>query len=107
MLRTALAIMSLCGGISVAGSVTPAGYAPRSVSGYAVSDIAYDDTGDPGRVHAVRLKLDAAATDVNVRLTRGSAWASCSPTGLSTWRCPLSEPIAVADITRLEVLASG
>ena len=102
-----LAGLTVAGGLTVTGPATPSGLGAEAVSGYVVSDVAYEDAGNPGWVGSVRLRLDAAATEVNVRLGGGSKWASCSPTGRAHWRCSLSQPIAVADITRLQVMATG
>lgn len=108
MLRTALVIISLAGGLAVSNhTVTTSGYAAAEISGYVVSDVRYDDGGNPGLVQEVRLRLDKAASKVDIRLGSTSAWISCSvATPIRQWRCPLETPVAVADIRRLEVAAA-
>lgn len=107
VLRMVLAGFTVLGGLTVTGPAAPSGFGSGAVSGYVVSDVAYEDSGNPGWVDSVRLRLDAAATEVNVRLDRSSKWAECSLTRGTNWRCSLSQPVAVADITQLQVMATG
>ena len=108
MLRAFLAMITMAGGVAFSGpAMVSAGYAPGEVSGYVVSGVDYDDAGEPGWVHAVGLTLDKAATKVDARLDKAAGWASCSLDNGRRWRCALATPVAVADIKRLQVAASG
>lgn len=89
-----------------APALTSSGYAPGTISGYAVSDVVYDQP-EPGQVQAIELTLDRSAMRVDVRLTRRSGWTSCVAEVMSRWRCHLADTVRVKDIRRLEVVASG
>lgn len=107
MIRVLLAGASFVGVVTFASpALTSSGYAPGNISGYVVSDVAYDDQGEPGQVQAVELRLDKRATKVDVRLTRRSGWASCVTEGNFRWRCALAGAVQVKEIRRLQVVAS-
>lgn len=108
MLRAALAIISMTGALAVSvPGPTPSGHGSAAVSGYVVSDVSYDDGGNPGSVQFVHLRLDKPAASVGVRLGPSSSWTACSPTSIRRWACAFKRPVAVVDIQTLEVVASG
>jgi hypothetical protein len=89
---------------SNAGSASKAGAGSGTISGYAVSNIAYAISG--AAVTAVAFSLDAAATSVKVRLSTAGTEYDCSATDPVTFRvtCNTAEPVAAANA--LTVVAS-
>lgn len=107
MLRAALAIISITGGLATsAPGLTPSGHGSAGVSGYVVSDVSYDDGGNPGSVQFVHLRLDDPAASVDVRLDTSSSWTACSRNSIRRWTCAFEAPVAVVDIQSFEVVAS-
>ena len=80
-----------------------AGAGSGSISGYAISDVHYELTGDS--IAGVGFSLDPpTAQTVRVRLAGGGPWSPCSVTGAAA-TCTTSVPIAA--VSRLEVVAAG
>jgi len=107
-----LGCVALVGGASYAflGAVsglptgTHAGAATVSVSGYAVSSLAYTyDSTNPDDINNVEFTLDNAAAVVHLQLSTGGSWYACTEnaglTGSATppdtvWDCATTSPQA-------------
>jgi len=93
---------------------TNAGSGTSTVSGYAVTNIAYNLTAsDPTTVDTITFHLDKAASDVKI-LTSGTTYFDCGASGASTpwlvtcdYTANSGTPIALSGITKLDVVALG
>jgi hypothetical protein len=72
------------GSISGLGTAGHAGAATQTVSGYAVSDIAYTYGADPNDIDNVEFTLDNDANVVHAQLVSGGAWYTCTLNGAAT-----------------------
>jgi len=93
-----------------AGGAGHAGDGSGTVSGYAVSSVAYEiKSNDPTQLSTVSFALDNIATTVKVSVDGGTNWADCSAAlapAVDGWTCDLSALNAkVVDITNLRVVA--
>ena len=106
----------LAGLTAVAGSIVAAhasedggsrergGDGESNVSGYTVSEVNYQLSGD-GTAHGVRFELDGAARIVVARFNDETA--TCRPVGEWAWECALpSGGTPLASLVRFGVVAS-
>ena len=89
---------------SNAGAASKAGAGSGTISGYAVSNIAYTTSGVD--ITAVAFNLDGAATTVKVQLSSGGTEYGCGTPDPVTYRvtCATAEPASAA--SSLTVVAS-
>ncbi len=104
-----LAVVAAATTGSAACNVVPpsrAGDGEGTVSGYTVSDVAFEvSPADPGTIVGVRFSLDAPAGEVTASLDGGATWAPCAPVGPLAYDCaPLSVPVTL--VTSLRVVAA-
>jgi len=86
----------------------PAGEGAAAISGYTISQVRYTpDASDPRKLASVSFAIDPAqARTVNVRLSAGDDWHSCSvASGQVDCQLSASEP-TIASLTALDVIAS-
>ena len=89
---------------------TRAGTGAGAISGYTVSNVVYNlNASDPTVLDSVDLTLDAAATNVQIKLVAaGSSWYDCSIVSGNDWTCDTASPAqTVASMDELEVVASS
>jgi hypothetical protein len=89
---------------------TKAGTGAGAISGYAVSNVVYNlNASDPTLLDSVDLSLDAAATNVQIKLVAaGSTWYTCTNGSGNDWSCGTTTPAqTVASMDELEVVASS
>ena len=89
---------------------TKAGTGAGAISGYTVSNVVYNlNTSDPTQLDSVDLTLDAAATNVQIKLVAaGSTWYDCTNTSGNVWNCDTTTPAqTVASMDELEVVANS
>ena len=68
---------------------TKAGDGSGAITGYTVSNIAYQlEAGNPANIDSVSFDLDAAAGTVQVKVVNASAtYTACTNTALFNWSC--------------------
>ena len=89
---------------------TKAGTGAGAISGYTVSNVVYNlNASDPTLLDSVDLTLDAAATNVQIKLVAaGSTWYDCTNTSGNVWNCDTTTPAqTVAAMDELEVVANS
>ena len=90
-----------------ATNTVPSSYAGEGaggVSGYNVTNLQYNlNALTPSNVDSVQFTLDAAATNVQVRLVTTGSYFSCTNVGLN-WTC-LTPGVTVATANEVRVLA--
>jgi hypothetical protein len=81
-----------------ASNTVPASYAGEGaggVSGYVVTNLQYNLNGtNASNIDSVTFTLDAAATDVIVRLVTTGSYYTCQNTGGFNWSCDTTTPQA-------------
>lgn len=84
-----------------------AGDGSGSISGYNVTNIRYTlGAANPGRITAVRFRLNGPATTVRIQVGPGATWYSCVNTTANRWRCPTTPGVlTVASAANLRVVA--
>jgi len=99
----AIAVYALAAANTV--PATKAGAGAGVISGYTVTNIAYDlDDTDPTLLDAVEFDLSAAAETVTIKLiAAGSTWYSCTNV-LLHWTCTAAD-VPLSTIDELEVVA--
>jgi hypothetical protein len=80
-----------------------------TVSGYAVSNVAYQlSASTPSNIDNVTFTLDAAATTVKAKVVSGSStYTSCSVAGGTDVTCDFSPDVTVASADQLSVIATA
>ena len=89
---------------------TKAGTGAGAISGYTVSNVVYNlNASDPTQLDSVDLTLDAAATNVQIKLVAaGSTWYDCTNGTGNDWSCDTTTPAqTVASMDELEVVANS
>ena len=89
---------------------TKAGTGAGAISGYTVSNVVYNlNASDPTQLDSVDLTLDAAATNVQIKLVAaGSTWYDCTNGTGNNWSCDTTTPAqTVASMDELEVVANS
>ena len=89
---------------------TKAGAGAGAISGYTVSNVVYNlNAADPTLLDSVDLSLDAAATNVQIKLVAaGSTWYDCTNGSGNDWSCDTTTPAqTVAAMDELEVVANS
>jgi hypothetical protein len=90
-----------------ATNTVPSSYAGEgagAVSGYTVSALQYNlNAGNPSNIDSVQFTLNAAATDVQVRLVTTGSYFSCTNVGLN-WTC-LTPGVTVLAADEVRVIA--
>ena len=89
---------------------TKAGTGAGAISGYTVSNVVYNlNASDPTLLDSVDLSLDAAATNVQIKLVAaGSTWYDCTNGSGNDWSCDTTAPAqTVASMDELEVVANS
>ena len=89
---------------------TKAGTGAGAISGYTVSNVVYNlNASDPTQLDSVDLTLDAAATNVQIKLVAaGSTWYDCTNGTGNDWSCDTTTPAqTVASLDELEVVANS
>lgn len=89
---------------------TKAGTGAGAISGYTVSNVVYNlNASDPTLLDSVDLSLDAAATNVQIKLVAaGSTWYDCTNGSGNDWSCDTTTPAqTVASMDELEVVANS
>lgn len=87
-----------------------AGTGAGAISGYTVSNVVYNlNASDPTLLDSVDLSLDAAATNVQIKLVAaGSTWYDCTNGSGNDWSCDTTTPAqTVASMDELEVVANS
>jgi archaellin len=86
---------------------TNAGAGSQTISGYAVSNVAYTLNSDPTKIDAVGFDLDKAAGTVKIQLVTAGSWYSCTNGAGFSWSCATTSPQAsVAPANNLTVVAT-
>jgi archaellin len=85
-----------------------AGSGSGTISGYAVSNVAYTLDSDPSKIDAVTLTLDKTAGTVKIQLdTVAGDWYACTNTSGNDWSCDTTSPQAtVTPADKLTVVAT-
>jgi len=85
----------------------PSSYAGEgfgAVSGYNVTNLQYNlNAGNPSNIDSVQFTLNAAATNVQVRLVTTGSYVSCTNVGFN-WTC-LTPGVTVSVADELRVIA--
>jgi hypothetical protein len=81
-----------------------AGAGAGAISGYAVSNIAYTNSG--GNVTGVSFNLDGAASNVKVTLVDGGTESDCGAAAATTFLVTCVTDVPAADATNLTVVAN-
>ena len=90
VLLLAVAVMAAAYGFAATNTVpdTRAGDGAGTISGYAVSNVAYTlNASNPQQLDKVEFDLDAAASTVKVRLQTTGSWYDCTNTSGNHWSC--------------------
>ena len=87
---------------------TKAGDGSGVISGYTVSNVAYNfNATDPSTVDSVNFTLSAAATQAQIKLVAaGSTWYTCSIVTGNDWTCDTTGA-AVGTMDELKVVAAS
>ena len=87
---------------------TKAGDGSGAISGYTVSNVAYNlNAADPTAVDSVDFTLSAAATQAQIKLVAtGSTWYTCSIVTGNDWTCDTSGA-TVGSMDELKVVAAS
>jgi hypothetical protein len=89
-------------------SSSQAGDGLAAISGWTVSDIAYQLASDPSKIEAVSFSLDRPAGTVLVRLgTADSQYHACVDVGSNRWQCDIAPGLDVSSADQLRVIATG
>lgn len=110
LVATMLAVSAYAFAAANTVPTTKAGDGAGVISGYTVSNVGYTlNTSDPSVLDAVTLTLDAAATNVKIKLVAaGSTWYDCTVVTGNNWTCDTTSPTqTVATMDELEVVASS
>jgi hypothetical protein len=88
--------------------VTKAGDGSGVISGYTVSNVAYNlNTTDPSTIDSVDFTLSAAATQAQIKLVAaGSTWYTCSIVTGNDWTCDTTGA-AISTMDELKVVAAS
>ncbi|HXG43060.1 MAG TPA: hypothetical protein VNL95_10105 [Dehalococcoidia bacterium] len=84
---------------------TRLGDGASAISGYTVSNVTYVLDGDPRFLEEVTFDLDAAASEVWLRLHPAGPWVRCDPEGGNSWSCKVGGQ-SVQSATELRVVAA-
>lgn len=85
---------------------TRAGDGNNTISGYAVTSVAYVLATNPANIDKVTFTLDAAATTVKAKVVNASAtYDSCTNTGGNNWSCDFATDPTVLSADELRVIA--
>ena len=87
---------------------TNAGSGSNTISGYAVSNVAYAlNAADPTKVDSVSFTLDKAAGTVKAQIQSGGTWFDCSNGGSGNdWSCAMSPAADLQPADQLSVVAT-
>jgi hypothetical protein len=87
---------------------TQAGDGSGTISGYTVSNVAYNlNSSDPSALDSVDFTLSAAATNVQIKLvSAGSTWYACTVVTGNDWTCDTSGA-TVLSMDELRVVATS
>ena len=87
---------------------TKAGDGSGVISGYTVSNVAYNlNAADPSTLDSVDFTLSAAATQAQIKLVAaGSTWYTCSVVTSNNWTCDTTGA-AVSSMDDLQVVAAS
>jgi hypothetical protein len=87
---------------------TYAGEGASVTSGYNVTNVVYNlNATTPSNIDSVTFTLDAAASNVKIRLVTTGSYYGCSNTSGTNWNCNTTSPQAtVAAANELRVVAS-
>ena len=84
---------------------TYAGEGSSTTSGYTVSNVVYNlNAGTPSNIDSVTFALNAAATNVKIRLITTGSYYACTNTSGFNWSCATTAPqstVAAADEFRV------
>ncbi|MBI5838638.1 MAG: hypothetical protein HZB19_00920 [Chloroflexi bacterium] len=89
-----------------------AGYAATVVSGYTVSNIAYNLNTDPTKIDTITFDIapsganTAAAVTVKIKTGAAVAWKDCT-VAAGAVTCTYATPINVVDVTALDIVATS
>jgi membrane protein implicated in regulation of membrane protease activity len=93
----------------LASNTVPSSYAgdgQQTVSGYTITNVAYQLNSDPTKLNGLTFTLSpAAASTVKVTLD-GSTWTTCTNTSGSV-SCTFASPSTVVSAANLEVVATS
>lgn len=114
--RRSILVLASAGTLAVAtyaftaANVVPgskAGKGEGTISGYAVSGIAYTlSPSNPANIDSVAFTLDAAAATVKAKLVQGSStYTTCSVSGGTSVTCDFSPDVSVLSADELSVVA--
>jgi Tfp pilus assembly protein PilV len=83
-----------------------AGDGNNTISGYAVTNVAYVLASNPATIDKVTFTLDAAAGTVKAKVVSSSStYADCSNTGGTNWSCDFATDPTVLSADELRVIA--
>lgn len=83
-----------------------AGSGSGTISGYTVSNIAYQlNAADPTTLDSISFTLDKTAGTVKAQLKSGGSWFSCTNSSGNNWSCTTTGA-DVASATNLSVVAT-
>ena len=87
---------------------TQAGSGSGTISGYTVSNIAYNlNSSDPSQLDSVDFTLSAAAVNVSIKLVAaGSIWYDCTVVTGNDWTCDTTGA-SVSAMDQLTVVATS
>ena len=110
LVATMLAVSAYAFAAANTVPTTKAGDGAGAISGYTVSNVVYNlNSSDPTLLDSVDFTLDAAATNVQIKLVAaGSQWYSCSVVSGNDWTCDTTTPAqSVSTMDELEVVATS
>jgi len=85
---------------------TKAGDGSGTITGYAVSNVAYQlEAADPSNIESASFDLDAAAGTVHARVFTGAGFTACTNTAGNSWSCDFSPNPTVLSADEFRVIA--
>lgn len=89
------------------GNFDPAGHGAEVISGYVVTNVAYELGNDPSKIASVSFTLSAPATNVQIRLSNVQTnWYNCTNISSNDWTCNANNS-SLSSANELQVIAVG
>jgi hypothetical protein len=86
---------------------TYAGAGSQTISGYAITGVAYQLDSDPTKIDSLGFTISpSSAGTVKVTMDGGTTWTACSNTSGSV-TCTFASPAPVASASNLQVVATS
>ena len=88
-------------------SNSSAGEGAKAISGYVVSNVAYEQGNDPSQIASTSLTLNAPAAKVQIKLSDiQTDWYDCVNIGGNNWTCNTNNH-TILSANNLQVIALG